>query len=113
MDQYSERVNMMVLSSQMEKVFEWRKWSEQIPRLKFKPEWEVQIIPPIVAAVVRFAVYKEKKRVSVYLDCYENLGYFGGPHWEIYPSKDGDNARFAMEDTEGLLNAIDESLNDG
>lgn len=101
---------MMLTSSQMGVVYEWEKWCKEIPQLKFKPDWEVQVIPPIVGAVVRFRVTKGKKTVSVYLDCYDNLGYFGSPYWEIYPDKDDNNARFPMGDTEALLKAIDKAL---
>lgn len=95
------------LSSEMEKTFEWKKWTDEIPFIKFPKDWEVKIIPPFAGAVVRFLVNTPKrKRISVYLDCYENLGYFGGPHWEVYPDKDDNNARFAMSDTEGLLKCI-------
>lgn len=44
--------------------------------------------------------------MSVYLDCYEALGYFGGPHWEIYPNEIGNNERFAIDDIDSMLAAI-------
>lgn len=101
---------MMLESAKFGDLYDWDKWTIEIPLLRFKSTWEVQVIPPSVGAVVRFAVYKNKKRVSVYLDCYENLGYFGGPHWEIYPDHKGNNARFAMLETDALLKAIEKAL---
>ena len=103
----------MLISAQMEVEFEWRKWAKEIPSLKFKPSWGVQIIPPFAGAVVRFVVTKGEARVSVYLDCYDNLGFFGRPHWELYPSVDGNNIRFDMHDTESLLEEIAKSLKAG
>lgn len=102
--------SMIIASCKMEALFEWQKWCKEIPSLKFNPEWEIKVIPPFAGAVVRFIVSKDNKTVSVYLDCYENLGFFGGPHWEIYPDKFGDNSRFAMNDTEALITAIEESF---
>jgi hypothetical protein len=90
---------------------EWLKWASEIPTLNFPEEFNVKIIPPSTGAIVRFAVTFENAHVSVYLDCYENLGYFGEPYWEIYPFKDGDVERYAMNNTEDLMNGIKESIN--
>jgi len=92
----------MLLSGQMDKAFEWQKWCGEIPYIKFPKDWEVQVIPPFCAAVVRFRARKNKKEISVYLDCYDNLGFFGEPHWEAYPIKDNNN-RYAMNDWKKLL----------
>lgn len=94
----------------MEELFEWRKWLQEIPYIKFAPEWEVKIIPPFGGAVARFKVKFNDKEISIYLDCYDKLGCVGKPYWEIYPAKDGDTDRFLIEDTEGLINGIRESL---
>jgi hypothetical protein len=100
----------VIASSEIGRLFEWDRWCREIPKIKFKRTWDVQVIPPFAGAVVRFVVSKGKARVSVYLDCYDNLGYFGEPHWEIYPDSEDTNARFAMNDTETLLKEIDKSL---
>lgn len=98
----------MMLSAQVEKEFEYRKWTKEIPFIKFPADWEVKIVPPFGGAVVRFLVNTpRKKNISIYLDCYEQLGFFGGPHWEVYPDVDGNNSRFAMNDIRGLLDCID------
>jgi hypothetical protein len=79
----------------------------QIPSIKFPASWKIQVLPPFAGAVVRFKVEKPNgKKISVYLDCYDNLGYMGVPYWEIYPDKDGDISRFLMKDVEDLVNAI-------
>lgn len=107
-----ERDNKFEAWQKAEKAFEWRKWCEKIPYIEFPSSWQVQVIPPFAGAVVRFCVRKPgmKGRVSVYLDCYEMLGYFGEPHWEIYPDANDNNARFAMNDTYTLLEEIGKSL---
>lgn len=82
-------------------------WIDKIPFIQFPAEWRVQMIPPFAGAVVRFVVQKENNiKVSVYLDCYEALGLFGEPHWEIYPGPSGENERFAMNDVDEMIEAI-------
>ena len=73
---------------EVEEIMEYRKWVGEIPFIKFPSDWEVQIIPPFGGAVARFCVKKGDKQVSIYLDCYERLGIFGEPYWEIYPYED-------------------------
>lgn len=92
--------------SEYERIFEWRKWAKEIPPLHFPTEWSVQIIPPFGNAIVRFYI---NNKVSVYLDCYEMLGCFGRPYWEVYPY-DGDIFRCKMNETEELLDAITKAL---
>lgn len=99
----------LMLSNQAEKEFEWRKWATEIPFIKFPQDWEIQVIPPLTGAVVRFRINTpHRKDISVYLDCYEVLGLFDGkPYWEVYPTNENDIARFAMNDIEGLLKEIE------
>ena len=98
----------------VERELEYRKWMREIPYLKFSTSWDVQIIPPFGGAIVRFCVRNKRGReVSVYLDCYDNLGLYGKPYWEIYPSADGEPERYAMEDSAGLLMALKKSLRRG
>jgi len=92
-----------------DKIMENNKWSQEIPYIPFPSDWEVKITPPSVGAVVRFRVKKGDAKVSVYLDCYDNLGCVGFPYWEVYPYG-GDVFRCDMLDTESLLRAIDESI---
>jgi hypothetical protein len=96
--------------AEVERDEEWReKWVEKIPHLQFKEDWKIKIIPPFGGAIARFWIDKEGNHVSVYLDCYENLGYFGEPYWEVYPYKD-DVYRVAMNDTDELLKIIAEVI---
>jgi hypothetical protein len=95
---------------EVEKLMEYAKWSGKIPPIKFKSDWNVIIIPPFARAIVRFLVEKNGNQVSIYLDCYDALGIFGEPYWELYPDITGDNFRCSMNNTEDLLNAISERL---
>jgi len=88
---------------------EWRRWTETIPYIQFSPEWEVRIVPPYGGAIARFYVRYGDNQCSVYLDCYNRLGFFGAPYWEVYPI-DNDVARVPMEDVPGLLELIRQSL---
>lgn len=107
-----------LLAEACDYTFEWQKWSKEIPYLKFPAQWEVKIMPPFAAAIVRFGVKTcNGDRVSVYLDCYNHLGCFVAddgtplPYWEVYPASNGDTARFAMNDTSGLIAEIERAIN--
>ena len=88
---------------------EWMKWVKEIPELTFPSDWRVKVIPPFSGAIVRFRVLKGDKSVSVYLDCYDSLGCFGSPYWEIYPYED-DTYRCGINETQDLMRAIEKSL---
>jgi len=100
-------------SRAIEELYDWKGWMWKIPALSFRPDWLVRIVPPFHGAIVRFRVSKKEtpdKDVSVYLDCYDELGCVGQPYWEIYPAKHGDIDRFLMNETEELIQAIAEAL---
>lgn len=59
--------------------------------------------------MVRYNIQKGKAFVSVYLDCFDNLGVYGEPYWEVYPYDD-DIYRCDMKDTKKLLRAINHSI---
>lgn len=84
----------------------WRSIVNDIPYLNFPKSWQVKMVPPYHGAVCRFHVKHKDKEISVYLDWFENLGYYDGkPYWEIYPVK-GDTQRFDLKDTAGIIDAI-------
>lgn len=100
---------------EIEKVFEYRKWVEEIPDLDFPSGWMIRPIPPFAGAIVRFLVRRpdtpEGQRVSVYLDCYANLGATYQPYWEIYPgTKEGDTDRVYLNETGELMQSIETGL---
>lgn len=106
----SLRVDSLVQRCMIEEKEKWRDWIEKIPFIQFKPDWKVQIIPPTVGAMARFRVLKPdcKEEISIYLDCLERLGHFGGPYWEVYPHR-GDVARCSIEDVDTLIQYIEEA----
>ena len=95
----------------IEKKMEYDRWYEEIPFIKFPASWEVKIIPPFGGAVVRFRVRNARgKEISVYLDCYDNLGHCGAPYWEIFPNAEGDISRYPMRGVDELLDGIKRSF---
>lgn len=101
------------LSSQVDREYEYNKWLTKIPYFALPVDYEIKVIPPFGGAVSRFLVRDRKKHraaVSVYLDCYEMLGYFGEPYWEMYPNIVGGVSKFPMSDVDSLLENIDKSV---
>lgn len=100
-------VSPMIVSSLFERLFEWRKWADEIPFIQWPSEWKIKAVPPFCGAVIRYWIEKPNgNRISVYLDCYGQLGWVGHPYWEAYPV-DGDTFRCAMNETKELLEAIE------
>lgn len=84
----------------------WRELIPTIPYIKFPATWEVKIVPPFGGAVARFMVkLPDGVTKSVYLDCFDRLGFVGHPYWEVYPYKD-DVGRCDIHDTKKLLQMI-------
>lgn len=102
---------MTIKRFEVEKEENWREWCQKIPYIKFKKEWNIKLIPPFAGAMVRFLIEMNNKNVSVYLDCYDGLGYFGEPYWEVYHVDDY-VGRVAMNDVDGLMALIETSLNE-
>jgi len=98
-----------VLRARADAAYEYRAWCNKIPSLHFKQEWNVKIIPPFGGAIARFWIDYNGRHISCYLDCYDELGYYGEPYWEIYPYQD-DVWRCGMMETEELMEKIEEVL---
>lgn len=90
-----------------DKAFDWTRWTKEVPEIEFPQGWKIKIIPPFAGAVVRFRVNlpEHEDSVSIYLDCYEQLGCFGQPYWEVYPYR-GSTGRCKMKDVPRLLEMI-------
>lgn len=90
----------------------YRKWGAQMPPVPFRQDWTVTVIPPFGGAAARFIVQRDDKRVSVYADFDNSLGYFWGddgdpvPYWEIHPF-DGDVWRCRLAETQSLCDHIE------
>jgi hypothetical protein len=100
-----------------EKLHEWDKWLPEIPYINFPSSWDVKIIPPFRGAICRFRVKlknveNDENFISVYLDCYDQLGFFGEPYWEIFPIQSGDVYKIKMNDVDKLVKKITEALQD-
>lgn len=99
------------ISYKYEEAMEHSKWMKEIPFIEFPAGFKVKFSPPFAGAVVRFIVQKKDVSVSVYLDCYNNLGYESKPYWEVYPSFDGGTFRCYIHETDKLVSNIVEYLN--
>ena len=101
---------------EVEKEWNLHEWSCVIPYLQFKPEWKVKITPPKLLGIIAFSIKYKNAWVSVFLDGYNQISATSNndkaePYWEMYPSAiDGDTACFKMNNTKGLLNEIQESI---
>ena len=99
----------------VEREFEWMKWYKEIPPIRFPADWNIKIIPPAVCGIVRFWIVDPDTTrsfiASVYLDCYDLLGFCRRPYWEAYPYK-GDVFRCGMEKVDLLLEALHEIVED-
>jgi len=95
----------------IEEMQDWRGWIKQIPFISFPVEVEWKPIPPFCGAVARFIARKKGsiEEVSAYLDCYDVLGLFGSPYWEIYPYRE-DTYRCAIGEIDDLVSKICEQL---
>lgn len=92
--------------AQIERDEDWRGLLTTIPFMQFPADWRLQVIPPFCGAVVRFRVeLPSGETKSVYLDCFDRLGCYGQPYWEVYPFN-GDVGRCDMADTAELLRMI-------
>lgn len=83
------------------------------PWLSF-PEWiDIQVIYPFFGAAARFRARNKNdhnKYVSVYLDIYDLLGFYGSPYWEVYPDSNGSVFRCDRDETKVLTDKICELL---
>lgn len=112
-DTFQEHLKLMQARALIESHYEWRKWAQEIPYIKFPGNWEVKAIPPFGGAIIRYIIKHENSAdnsISIYLDCYGELGVVDEPYWELYPDIDGQNWRCGMEDTEELLDRLHEIL---
>lgn len=101
------------LMGEMDRAFEWKKWADSIPYIQWPSDWLVKAVPPFTGAIVRYRVkkkgMKDGESISVYLDCYDMLGCFGEPYWEVY-MVDDDIVRCEMANIEKLIEYISRGL---
>lgn len=101
------------LRSRLETEERWSHWRRAIPAIEFRQGWRVRVVPPFGGAIARFEVIEGDLMVSVFLDCYDRLGWFGtgtqSPYWQVHPYK-GASVDIAMDDSDGLVERIAESF---
>lgn len=103
------------LRSKVEVEEKWREWCSKIPKLHFKEEWEVTIIPPFARALTRFYVDYNSRHVSVYFNGYSQLGYMYDennapiPYFETYYNEE--TRRYYIDETDCMMKDIEEYLN--
>lgn len=111
---FQEHLKLMQARALIEGHYEWRKWAQEIPYIKFPGNWEVKAIPPFAGAIIRYIIKHENctgdDSVSIYLDCYGELGCVDEPYWELYPDVDGDTYRCGMNNVDDLLSRLHEIL---
>jgi hypothetical protein len=101
----------------VQQAYEWSKWSKEIPFIPFKPNWLVKPIPPMQQAIFRFCVTtkfmqsRNLNHISIYLDCYDLLGSYSQPYWEIFPFHN-DTYRCAMNQVDDLVDTIQIAINE-
>lgn len=103
----------------VEQALEFRRWALEVPFFEIPKGIEISPIPPFGGAVARFRarLVGEKdpnNACSIYLDCYDQLGYMGGkPYWEVYGPHDDEPNRCMINETKRLVNLIQASLKGG
>lgn len=96
----------MIKRFEVERRERWREFLLEIPWISFPSSWSVKMIPPFGGATVRFMIRLPCEHVvSVYLDCFDTLGVYCSPYWEVYPVR-GDSRRCDMQDVSGLISII-------
>jgi hypothetical protein len=109
----TERIDKLIMRHEIEEQEYWRTWIEKIPLIKFPLDCLLKVIPPFGGAMARFVVIKGKREVSVYLDCFDRLGFMQVPYWEIYSITSmpyTEPQRFLMHDVDGLAGGISKML---
>ena len=99
-------ISTMMKFNEVEDMFEWSKWHNEIPFMQLPEGYQFKVVPPSLQAIVRFIVKFKDREVSVYLDGYDKLVYVGKPYWEIYPNSFGDAERFLFGKEEEMIQAI-------
>lgn len=112
-NEFKDHYKLLQARALIEGHYEWRKWCNEIPYIKFPGNWEVKAIPPFGGAIIRYVIRHEnsiENNVSIYLDCYGELGAMDQPYWELYPDTDDNTVRFYINETDLLLDKLHEIL---
>ena len=100
--------DMVTVCASYDKLMETDKWHDAMPYLRFKSDWLVKISTPKMGAVIRYCIKRGKAFISVYLDCYDNLGLMGSPYYEVY---DGEECyRFLINKSDEMMEFINDTI---
>lgn len=85
----------------------WHEWIPYIPWIHFPCHFDIKIIPPYGGAMVRFEIrlhnQPNRRKVDVYLDCNQRLGFFDDKaYWEVSSGE-----RFEISDVKNMIQHID------
>lgn len=104
---------------EIERKEDWRGWTQKLPKLRFRPDWDVLIPPPTGGALVRFLIFKHNNCVSVYFDAFSRLGvvheqneageWVDAPYYEVY-AWSGEPKRYLITETDQMMRDIAEIL---
>ena len=112
-----KEIDSILLRGSVEEKEQWRLWAKKMPKLHFDPDWEVQIIPPFLGALIRFWITKGNKFVSVYFDAFSKLGVVYNnchefvPYFEILDENKNTTYRYLLDESEEMMAKIREILN--
>ena len=101
----------------LERAEGWQETNRDVPYIEFDDGWEVKVMMPTMGAMARFMVKSGDADASVFLDTMGRLGSCCDEngnecaYWEVYPVGN-DIGRVAMDDVEGLLELIRESIDE-
>lgn len=104
-----------VLRVKIETSENWQHWAKAIPFLRFRNDWEVQIVPPVNDATTRFVIRKDDIYVSVYFDANSQLGYMYDddgkpiPYFEAIATN-GFEGRYLLNETDQMMDDIANAL---
>lgn len=102
----NNRVFLFYLSYLAEEYFNWQGVSQKIPEIYFENTWGIKLLPPSQTAVLRFEVkVPNVQSINVFLDCYNTLGDYPGPYWEIQCHNKAP-VRIPMHDTKKVKQVI-------
>lgn len=95
-----------VKRSKLEHEEGWNYHSKEIPSFELRPGYRIKILPPYGGALIRFNIFHDHTRFSVYFDANDALGSVREPYWEVYHnawSSGDDTKRFYTYQLHELL----------
>lgn len=110
--QYLQSMMGGMMTQQTENMFEWEKWTKDIPYISLPEGTEIKILPPSGGVVSKFSIRKKgsNHNVLVFLDAYDNVNKYGKPYWGINSAALKETEKIPFEDINELEEKIEELL---